>query len=170
MTVNELKRITKILAGIVVFIVSCQAQPATAESSIYGKVTTLRGQPINNVVVRFYKLLPEKAGGGEKLISEVTSDESGHYEAKDLDWGHYRIHFGGRPPSFNDEDVYGFFVSNGSKRMLDVALAGGMPAHQGAISKVRGMVTDGAGEPTGWSYRGDRAPLWTQSIQATAYQ
>ncbi|HSR51713.1 MAG TPA: carboxypeptidase-like regulatory domain-containing protein [Acidobacteriota bacterium] len=78
----------------------------------------------------------------------MTSDGSGHYEAKDLDWGHYRIHFGGRSPSFNDEDVYGFFVSNGSKRMLDVALTGGMPAHLGAISKVRGVVTDEAGEPT----------------------
>lgn len=76
MSLDELKRITRIVAQIGLFMVSCQPQAIAAESSIYGKVTNLRGQPIPNVVVQFYKLLPEIEGGGEKLVASLSDSES----------------------------------------------------------------------------------------------
>lgn len=147
MSVYGLKRITKSLAVTALILMGCRSQSAVAESSVYGRVTDLRGQPISNVVVRFYKLVPGKLDGGEMLLSEVAPDETGYYEATGLDWGRYRIHFGElkKSPYLEDQDIWGFFVSNGSRHVLNVALAGGMSAHLGTQSRVRGVVKDEQG-------------------------
>ncbi len=108
-------------------------------ATVRGQVTTLWGEPCEEVTVSFYQL--EGIWGispTEKLIKQAKTGKNGEYSVTDLPWGQYRVDVSFQ--GYGHTEVWRFYLWRNAKRVLDLGVPMGMLDHVSQM-KVSGKIT-----------------------------
>ncbi|MEQ1764209.1 MAG: carboxypeptidase-like regulatory domain-containing protein [Pyrinomonadaceae bacterium] len=127
-----------------IFVIStvCLAQDKDF-ASVKGRVTTLRGDTLADVEVRFFQLEGIRGiSPTEKLIVATKTDENGQYRVDNLPSGQYRVHFS--MSGFGHTEIWRFYLWRNASRTLDIGIPVGY-THGLIQSKVSGSVRSSDG-------------------------
>lgn len=107
-------------------------------ASVRGRVTSLRGDSLANVEVKFYELEGIRGiSPTEKLIKVTKTDEQGQYRVDNLPSGQYRVYFS--VSGFGHTEIWRFYLWRKASRTLDIGIPIGY-THGLFQSKISGRV------------------------------
>jgi protocatechuate 3,4-dioxygenase beta subunit len=105
-------------------IVVTSSVAATQESDlarVSGRVTDLRGFPLEDVEVQFFELEGIRGvSAKEMLVKTVVTDEQGNYKVSGLPAGQYRVNVEAR--GFGHTEVWRFYLWRNAHRVLDIGV------------------------------------------------
>lgn len=114
-----------VLLAIAFLLISPEIQGQDNQASVQGHVSTLWGEPLDNVVIKFYQLEGiHGLSASEKLIQQTTTNVQGRYKVTALPSGWYRVEIGR-----HGEEIWRFYLWRGANRVLDIGLPIGMMHH-----------------------------------------